>query len=286
MNESLPYVLVGITAIVVTGGAVWLARRRTAARQLYRRALESAMADGTLTPDEVAELERIRQEKDLTADEVRVVARTLYRSAIQSALADERLSEEEDETLARLQAQLGLSEEELGEDLVKLARLRLLARVETGELPSVGTPVSLAPHERCHWVVQASLADRLDLPRRTRVDLEGTEFVLNARKPFSAAGPREELRPNEEILPVDLGMFVVTSRRAIFQGARRTVTVPFARLDAVTLFADGLRLKETGNRTSHFILVEDAEVTVAILLQAAQRRREEIRPARTGDRTA
>jgi hypothetical protein len=102
---------------------------------------------------------------------------------------------------------------------------------------------------------------------------------------FSAAGNREALRPREEILPVDLGMFVVTSRRAIFQGARRTVSVPHARLEHILLYQDGIRMDELGAESRGFILLEDAELTAAILLQAARRRREEIRPTRRG-RTA
>jgi hypothetical protein len=152
-------------------------------------------------------------------------------------------------------------------------------------LPTVDAPIPLVPHEVCHWVVQASLADRLELPRRGRTSPAAIDLAVGGTNGFSAAGNREALRPREEILPVDLGMFVVTSRRAIFQGARRTVSVPHARLEHILLYQDGIRLDELGAESRGFILLEDAELTAAILLQAARRRREEIRPTRRG-RTA
>ncbi len=204
------------------------------------------------------------------------------RGALRSALADARLTPEEDQQLIRLQQQLGLSEEDLGEDVNRLARLRLLARVEAGELPTVESPLPLVPREVCHWVVQASLADRLEMPGRPRLEPQGVTLAVTGGRRFSAAGHRAALRPNEEILPVDLGMFVVTSRRTLFQGAKRTVSIPHARLESVVLFADGLRLDESVDSARGFILVEDAELTAAILLQAARRRREEIRPTRRG----
>jgi len=285
MSTQLALLLAIVIVLGATGGMTLLRRRRHA-RRLYRRALENAIADGTLTAEETADLERLRQEKDLTPAEVRMVARAIYRHAIREAVADARLTPEEDQNLTKLQLQLGLTEAELGDDHGdQLARLRLLGRVEAGKLPTVDSPVALVPHEVAHWVVQASLADRLEIPRRGRTAPAGIDLVVGGNAAFSAASHREELRPREEILPVDLGMFVVTSRRAIFQGARRTVSVPHARLEHIHLFQDGLRLEELGTESRGYILLEDAELTSAILLQAARRRREEIRPTRRG-RTA
>jgi hypothetical protein len=262
--------------------ALFGARRRGSVRRLYERKLEAALEDGTLSPDELAELDSFRAEKELTDAEVRMIARTIYRRALRDALADDALSDEEDEALLRLQTQLGLSNADIGGDFVQLSRLRLLARVQTGDLPIVEPTISLVPQERCHWVVQCTFAERIGLPgtgpRGVRMSVTGSE-------PFSAHGTREELRPNDAILPVDPGTVVVTSRRTVFRGAKRTVSIPHARLDQVVLFGDGLRLDELGGKARGYLLVDDAELTVAVLLQAARTRREEIRPVRPG-RTA
>ena len=269
-----------LTAALAIGGSLWYSHRRRNARRLYRFALEQALADGALSTEEIEELARIREDSNIRPEEVRMVARSIYRRALRSAMSDARLTPDEDELLARLQDMLGLSESDLGDDVEKLARLRLLARVENGDLPTVDSPIALVPHETCHWVVQAALAERIGQQRRGPVEIAGIQQRVTARTPFNAAGRREALRPNEEILPVDLGMFVVTSRRAIFQGARRNVTVPHARLDSITLYEDGLRLSESDDNVRGYILVDDAEVTSAILLHAARHRREEIRPVR------
>ncbi|NJD11968.1 MAG: hypothetical protein FIB01_16500 [Gemmatimonadetes bacterium] len=74
-------------------------------------------------------------------------------------------------------------------------------------------------------------------------------------------------------------MLVITSRRTVFQGARRTLSVPHARIAAVTCYRDGIRLDENRPSAQKYLLVDDAEVTAAILLHAARKRRIEIRPA-------
>jgi hypothetical protein len=255
-------------------------RRRRNARAEYQRLLQQALDDGVLTPDEVDQLDLVRRQGALTPEEVRMAALAIYRVALRDAAADARLTDDEAATLERLQSQLGLSERDLGADFGRLSRLRMLARIAEGNMPDVHSPVQLVPDERCHWVVQCSLADRISMPQTTRRELTGLGFRVLSTEPFAAAGPRDALRPAEDILPNDIGALIITSRRTIFQGAKRTISVPHARTEAVKLYADGLRIEEIGQSARRYFLVDDPELACAILLQAARRRRAEIRPAR------
>lgn len=257
---------------------LWRLRRRRRHRRRYQQVLQAALADGVLSEDERSELDRLRREKELTSAEVRMAALAIYRGALKDAAADARLTPEEDEALHRLQRELGLTETDIAADLTQVSRLRMLARVAEGQLPRVRSPVALVPDEHGHWVVQCTLADRLALPARGN-EPRGIGFTVLDTAPFAASGPRDPLRPADEILPSDIGMLVITSRRVIFQGARRTISVPHARIEAVTLYADGIRIDEVRASSRRYLLVDDAELTTAILLQAARRRRIEIRPA-------
>ncbi len=272
-----------LLAVLVVAGAsafgIHRFRRRSTWRT-YRRMLESALSDGILAPEEMEQLERFRREREVTEAEARAVARAVYRGALRNAAEDARLSEDEDRHLTRLQQELGLQDEDLGGDREMLGRLRLLARVEAGQLPTVEAPLQLVPHETCHWVSPASLADRLELPGRSGSVARGFALSIGGQTPIPVAATLAPIRPSEDILPVDLGLLMITSRRTVFQGAKRTVSVPHARLETVLLHADGLRLDEPGANTRAVLLVEDAELTVAILVAAARRRREEIRPTR------
>jgi hypothetical protein len=274
-----------ILLLVVTAAAAaaavlaYTGRRRRHARAVYQRRLEAAVADGILTQEEIAELERLRQEKELTPAEVRIAARATYRTILREALRDSRLTPEEDRTLLHLQAQLGLSDRELGEDSEQLSRLRTLGRLEAGQLPVIEVPIDLVPHERAHWLVQGAFAERLDIPRPGRHALRSVALPIEGDSPFSADGERDALRPAEDILPRDLGIVVITSRRTVFHGAKRTVSIPHARLLTVGLYADGFAVDELDGDVRGYFLVEDAELTAAVLLHAARKRRREIRPA-------
>jgi len=274
-----------VSIVALVGLRSYATRRRRRARAEYQRLLQQALDDGVLSPDEIEELESVRRQGALTPEEVRTAALAIYRVALRDAAADARLTEEEAASLERLQAQLGLSEHDLGADFNRLSRLRLLARIAQGNMPEVQSPVQLVPEERCHWVVQCTLADRISMPHATRRELANLTFSVPGAEPFAAAGERDALRPAEDVLPNDLGALIITSRRTIFQGAKRTVSVPHARTDAVALYADGIRIDEIGQSARRYLLVDDPELACAILLQAARQRRAEIRPARAA-RTA
>lgn len=254
-------------------------RRRRQARDEYQRLLQQALDDGVLSPEETAQLDEVRREGDLTSEEVRMAALAIYRGELRNAGRDARLTAEEDSALRRLQEQLGLSEADLGGDFTQLSRLRMLARIAENNMPQVPAPVPLVPDETCHWVVQCTLADRIPVTTGERRELRGLSYEVLGIEPFAAAGERDLLRPADDILPNDVGALIITSRRTIFQGARRTVSVPHARVDHVTLYGDGLRLEEIGQSRRYF-LVEDPELACAILVQSARTRRAAIRPAR------
>jgi hypothetical protein len=260
-------------------------RRRRRRRVQYQQLLRQALDDGVLTPDELEELETVRARGALRPDEVRMAALAIYRGALRDAAADARLTVDEDATLTRLQQQLGLTERDLAGDLPQLSRLRMLARVASGNMPEVSAPVPLVPDERCHWVVRSTIAERIPLPASARAQPAGVPFPVIGRDPFAAVGRRDPLRPAADILPSDVGVLIVTSRRTIFQGARRTISVPHARAEHLELYADGVRLDEITHSRSRYFLMDDPELACAIMLQAARTRRAEIRPARSS-RTA
>lgn len=272
------------TLILISLAAVFTAfyarRRREVARELYVRHLEDALADGVLTEEEADALDAVRRDNALSADEVRMVALSVYRRVLRDAVSDARITREEEATLARLRQQLDLPPSALADDAEQLRRVHLFARIERGELPTARTPLTLDPGEVCHWAVQARLAQKLALPPSRSGDLACIRFSVRSKEPFRIDADRDSLALSDAILPQDVGMLVVTSRRTMFQGARRSITVPHVRLDSIAVYRDGLRLEQEDG-LHHYLLVDDAELTPAIILAAARRRRAEIRPNHT-----
>ncbi len=249
--------------------ALWLLRtRRRQHRAVYQRQLEQAVADGVLTPEEMRQLDQLRARGALSDAEVRMAAVAVYRRALADAMADSRITAEEETTLGRMQALLGLRDQDLAADADHLRRMRLLAQIEAGHLPSVDAPIELATGESAHWTVQATLCERMALTGRS-AEPEHILFELGSDEPFSAARPRQPLGTSPQIMPVDLGVLAITGRAARFRGARSDVIIDHARLRRVALYQDGIRLDVVEPTGSRYFLVADPELTAAVLLLAA-----------------
>jgi hypothetical protein len=274
-------ILIGLLVVIVLAGltTVMLQRRRLEARELYQHHLEDALADGVLSEEEAERLASLREDNALSSEEVRMVALTLSRRARRTAMADARITQDEETTLQRLQKLLGLSPADLRDDRDQLQRVHLLARIERDELPRVNAPVSLDNGEICHWVVQARLAQKLTIPGPARPPLARVSYRIDTVGPFVVSGERDALRSSDEILPLDVGMLLVTSRRTMFRGARRTATLAHLKLERLELYADGLRLEVGDGGPGLLLLVDDAELTAAIAITAARARRAELRGA-------
>jgi hypothetical protein len=267
----LASVILGIVAVS------WRHRRHRRALAAYRRELESALADGVISDDEARELEELRARGRLSHAEVRMAGLTVYRRALREAAADGRLTAAEDEGLRRLQAQLGLSAAELGSDRPQLQRLRLLARIEGGWLPRVEQDCGTDVDEACHWVMRGTLCRLLSGPAFPDGVPTGEFHALDGDPSLRTDEERAALAPDPRILPEDPGIVIVTSRRIIFRGAKRKLTLPHLRLRSVTLHGDGLRLDLEDPATPFYLLVEDPELTAAIVLRAARHRHAELR---------
>src|SRR5262245_2484602 len=263
--------------VLATLALLQMQRRRLHARELYQHYLEDALADGVLSEEEADELASLREEQALSEAEVRMVALSIYRRALENATADARVTTDEDATLRRLQKLLGMSEVDLRDDRQQVQRVHLLARIERGDLPRVSAPVQLENGEICHWVVQARLAQKLTIPGAPRPALRFVEFRVDDITPFIITDERAALRPREEVMPLDLGMLLITNRRVVFRGARRHALLPHNKLVSIRLFADGLALDAGPEGHPLLFLVDDAELSAAVLLSAARARRHDVR---------
>lgn len=270
---TLLLAVLALVALTALAGAWRLSWRHERARAVYGAELEKALEDGVLTPEERLQLARLKEERDLSDADVRFAALALYRRALTEATADARVTEEEEGALARLQAQLGLTDADLEPERGHLERLNLLARLERGVLPVIVSPVALPPGELAHWVVHATLCEWIAVPGSPRRDPPHLSFRVDAAEPFYADGPRAPLGPSPHVLPIDLGILVITGRVTLFRGAKRRYDVPHSRLTGVALYRDGLRITVSGPAAAYSFLTADPELTVAVLLRAAREAR-------------
>jgi len=72
-------------------------------------------------------------------------------------------------------------------------------------------------------------------------------------------------------VPTDAGVLVISTQRAVFLGAKKTIELPYAKLVNLTLFSDGVQFHESNRQTAPVFLVSAPDVAAAFIHAAAQR---------------
>lgn len=245
-------------------------RQRAKNKAAYEGALLSALADGSLSPEEIQALDEFRAELGLTANDVRELRATAYRQAYQVAASDRRITAAEAADLERIKGYLGLSESEVATTQRDFHRLRFLAEIQDGNLPITSTPgLLLQKDERVHWSEPAQLIEERVIRRRYEGGSSGASIRIMKGVTYRVGAPRGQLVTDTAAVPVSDGHFSLTNRRAVFKGTTKSFTYKWDKVLGVELFSDGVSLAD-GNGQSRLVKFSnnpDLEVMGAIMSQ-------------------
>lgn len=235
----------------------------------YKLAVTSAIKDGLLTPKESAFLEKLSTDLQVPSDIAKAISDSakedLTVQKLAEMVADQRISPTELADLSSLARNIGLDLEFGPELSAMLNRLALLWRIENGEIPEVLADINLQKAETCHFVAQADWHELRTITKR--IDYAGPVAYIPIVKGFryriGSITPRRVA--SDELTHIDSGMLYITSKRVIFQGAKRNLALRLSSLIGAGAFSDGLMLEKATGRSPHFVVHGDSELAVVVL---------------------
>jgi hypothetical protein len=72
-------------------------------------------------------------------------------------------------------------------------------------------------------------------------------------------------------IPADSGYLVISSQRAVFLGDKKTLDLPFSKLESLTLFTDGIQFHQSNRQTAPVFTTSTPDVISAFIHSAAQK---------------
>ena len=216
----------------------------------YRDKVKEAVADGKLSPTDMHELSKLREELDVTdaADDRTSIRREIYDEAFDAKRSQGQLNQTGLHDLAKIQKFLALRDDQIADKKVEVNRLRMLTEIRKGNLPivppthSVLRGVKLEPDEVAHYSVQVQMLST------SRVGDDGMPIDVNFR--YAEGASRAHFLPEEGAKPVGDGVVVITNQRLIIKTeSGRQATVQFGGDGQAYLYNEGLRVKGTMNQT-------------------------------------
>jgi hypothetical protein len=246
-------------------------KKEDAKKVEFRNEIQKAVADGNLTPEKIAALEKIRQQNELTqaSQDLTMVRRDAYNKAADAIKAGGKLTEAEEAQLQKIQAYLGLKDTQIAQTKAELGRMRMLTEMKAGKFPIISETNTVLrglrfnSGESPHW---AEIAIMLEAPETGAAPglklVRGAGFQVGAANPYSLS--------MKGATPVAEGHLILTSERMIFKGGEKITAISVDKPEEIALFKDGVRLKSGNGKLVLFKFrsVENADFVGSIISRA------------------
>lgn len=247
-----------------------LERLQAEARQRYSEVL-TALASGA--PTDATQLPSLTPQTGFSSDEIASKKTEAFTAYVRQAVGDEILTPEEESHVQELVRVLGVN---LGLFLrtdPDLGRHVMVAEANGGFLPEVASSRLMQKKgEVVHLEVQATLLKDVAV-RQSQGGYSGFSFPIGKTGVrYRVGGYRgHSVEVGTKRVPADEGYLVITSRRAVFLGNKKTVDLPYSKLENLTVFSDGVQFHESNRQTAPVFVVPGSDVVAAFVHAAAQR---------------
>lgn len=237
---------------------------RERARALYGKAVAAFTNDDRLHDAEHAALQCLRNLLGVRDDEAGRALEAILKRRWQDAVSDRRLSPDERQSLDALARNLGIRVDIDAATQAQLDRFHWYWLMEQGTFPEVAASIALHRGEICHF---AAPAEMYEMRTETqRVYYGGPSVRIRIMKGvYYRAGSTSAHRVTRDVLRhIDSGTLYVTSKRVIFDGARKNTTIRLANVLSIVPYSDGVEVEKTSGRSPIFT-VGDAEWLMVLL---------------------
>ena len=219
-------------------------------KQAYRDKVKEAVSDGKLSPTDMQDLAKLREQLDVTdaADDKTELRRDLYNEAVDAARSKGQLTNTGVQDLAKIQKFLALRDDQIEKTKIEVNRLRTLTEIRRGNLPVVPPTnvalrgVAMEPGEVPHYSLAVEIMDQ------PRFDAEGMR--VQGVFDYSEGASRSHFLPENGAKPQGDGNLIITNKRVILKTADgRTASVKFGGDVPFFLYNEGIRLQKTVGAT-------------------------------------
>ena len=249
----------------------------SAVGQIFERTMREALSDGKFTEQEKASLEATSKALGMSDVQTKRLYETAAVAAVQaaftSAIADQRYVKDEEAHVAALAKSLGVTIKHDESTAALVARFRLMGEIEGGDLPSVDVPILLQRGEICHFSGVAAHHEIKTLTKR--INYSGPTASIKIMKGVRwRVGSISVQRVTTDVMTqLDTGNLYITSKRVLFDGTKKNVSIPLGKITNFTVFKDGLQVEKEAGKDPYFIGASDWELAGACLDSAARKLR-------------
>jgi len=226
---------------------MWLSnvfQRRKEKKELIAEILRIA-SSGVLSESAATTLTTRYKQIGLKPSDLNGVRAQAYSAMLRAVKSDGVINAAEEAQLDKLETFLRIPPAEIASEKRELRRLRTLAEIQSGNPPIINTPnVILQKGEVAYWAEPATLLEERVVGRRYEGGSQGVSFRIMKGVTYRVGAHRGNIVIDRAVVPVSSGELIVTSKRVVFRGDRKSINLRLDKLLEVQLYSDGFRFSD------------------------------------------
>jgi hypothetical protein len=235
-----------------------------------RESIWNALEDGKISDQELVYINGFLQDSELSAQDFQDLKTEIFSQVVQQAIADRRVTEGELKNLNHIIERLEISPEVEKWAEQQTQYYSMIARIESGEPLITIQPVGLVmlKNEVCYLCLPADLIEERVVSRRYSGGSHGVSVRLMKGVSYRVGQQRGQFISQTGLTIVSDGYFIVTNKRLVFSGSRKSVSTNFDKLLDLELYSDTLKIASNSRQKPAFIKFkhdQEAELVAVII---------------------
>jgi hypothetical protein len=235
-----------------------------------RESLRNAIADGVLTEQELVYINGFYADSALSPEDFQKLKSELFTEIVHSAIADRRVTEHESQTIFTIAHQLELSPEWVQWAREQIQYYALFHNIESGGALPVGSAPNLILQkgEVCHLSIPAQLLEERVINRQYVGGSQGVSIRLMKGVTYRIGQQRGHIQSQSGLIPISDGYFIITNKRLVFSGNKKSVVSLLDKLIDFQLYADALQFSVSNRQkptTIRLARLEEVEISGLIV---------------------
>ncbi len=235
-----------------------------------RESIWTAVADGEITDRELEYINGFYRESELSQEDFDKLRTEIFIQIVQQAIADRRVAKDELKTINQLADRLGIAPDVKMWADRQIRYYALFSLIESGApLPEgSATGLILQKNEVCHVSLPAQLIEERVVSRNYNGGSRGVGLRIVKGVSFRIGQQKGQMVSQSGLVPISDGYFVITNKRVVFTGDRKSVSPPIAKLLDLHVFSDGINFSVDGKQKPVIVRLsvsEEAELCALII---------------------
>ena len=126
----------------------------------------------------------------------------------------------------------------------------------------VDSPAELKENEEAYFSIQDIILSEPEITKKTSFE---TSFKLSKGVTVKSGAKKTTRAPLKKLKEIDTGTLVITNKRVVFVGIKKTVSIDLRKIFSINIFKDGISIqRENKKRIEYFTGTDQKEMTFEI----------------------